>query len=146
SGDDSPATVERAMIELAHDWITGAGGVVKQGVAVEIGPLFALDAGGAARKIPPGTRVEAAQYFGWSGSQAGSQMPLRAACVYTCVNRGEVWTRREPPGKVVLLRPPLTEEALVSARSLLGLIEHQPTDQRVAALKRVISQSTVRAA
>ena len=34
----------------------------------------------------------------------------------------------------------------MSARSLLGLIEHQPTDQRIAALKRVISQSTVTAA
>src|SRR5207302_792863 len=29
------------------------------------------------------------------------------------------------------------------ARSLLGLIAHQPTDQRVAALKQVIPQSTV---
>jgi hypothetical protein len=34
----------------------------------------------------------------------------------------------------------------MSARCLLGLIEHQPTDRRVAALKRVIPQSTVRAA
>jgi len=64
SGDDSPATVERAMIAQARDWITKAGGVVGEGVAVEIGPLFALDAEEAARKLPPGTRVEAPQYFG----------------------------------------------------------------------------------
>src|SRR5262249_8842757 len=64
SGDDSPATVERAMIDQARDWIGRAGGVVKEGVAVEIGPLFALDAEEAARKIAPGTRIEAPQYFG----------------------------------------------------------------------------------
>jgi UDP-N-acetylglucosamine/UDP-N-acetylgalactosamine diphosphorylase len=64
SGDDSPATVEGAMIDQARDWISRAGGVVKEGVAVEIGPLFALDAEEAARKLPPGTRVESPQYFG----------------------------------------------------------------------------------
>jgi hypothetical protein len=37
---------------------------VKAGVAVEIGPLYALDAEEAARKLPRGTRVEAPQYFG----------------------------------------------------------------------------------
>lgn len=64
SGDDSPATVERAMIDQARDWITKAGGVVKEGVAVEIGPLYALDAEEAAKKLPHGTRVETPQYFG----------------------------------------------------------------------------------
>jgi UDP-N-acetylglucosamine/UDP-N-acetylgalactosamine diphosphorylase len=64
SGDDSPETVERALIEQGRDWLVRAGGVVKEGVAVEVGPLFALDAEETARKLPPGTRVESPQYFG----------------------------------------------------------------------------------
>jgi hypothetical protein len=39
---------------------------------------------------------------------------------------------------VVLLRQPPTKEALVSARTLLGLLQDQPATQRVAALKRII--------
>jgi len=63
TGDDSPATVERLMVGQARDWIVKAGGTVKENVAVEISPLYALDAEEAARKLPRGVRVEAPQYF-----------------------------------------------------------------------------------
>lgn len=62
-GEDSPATVSAALIDQATRWLKAAGAVVKQGVAVEISPLFALDADEAARKVPPGTRVESPRYF-----------------------------------------------------------------------------------
>jgi UDP-N-acetylglucosamine/UDP-N-acetylgalactosamine diphosphorylase len=69
-GDDSPATVERLMVDLAAGWITKAGGVVRRNadgrpaVAVEISPLFALDAEELAAKLPAGTRVDEPEYFG----------------------------------------------------------------------------------
>jgi UDP-N-acetylglucosamine/UDP-N-acetylgalactosamine diphosphorylase len=69
SGDDSPATVERMMIDLAADWISRAGGAVARQpdgspMAVEISPLFALDAEELAGKLPPGTRIDEPAYFG----------------------------------------------------------------------------------
>jgi UDP-N-acetylglucosamine/UDP-N-acetylgalactosamine diphosphorylase len=63
-GDDSPATVEKMMTDLSLDWVRRAGGEVAPGVAVEIGPLYALDAEELASKLPAGTRSESAQYFG----------------------------------------------------------------------------------
>ena len=63
-GNDSPATVEQALSDLAADWITRAGGVVPRrpdgsaAVALEISPLYALDAEELAGKLPPGTRIE----------------------------------------------------------------------------------------
>jgi UDP-N-acetylglucosamine/UDP-N-acetylgalactosamine diphosphorylase len=69
-GDDSPATVERMLIDLAADWVTRAGGSVRRkadgspAVAVEISPLFALDAEEVARKLPPGRRIDEPEYFG----------------------------------------------------------------------------------
>jgi UDP-N-acetylglucosamine/UDP-N-acetylgalactosamine diphosphorylase len=62
TGDDSPATVEQALLAQAADWITKAGGSVAPGAKVEISPLFALDAEEFARKAP-GVRVEGKRYF-----------------------------------------------------------------------------------
>jgi UDP-N-acetylglucosamine/UDP-N-acetylgalactosamine diphosphorylase len=70
SGDDSPATTEQAISDLAAKWITHAGGVVPRrangsaAVALEISPLYALDADELASKLPRGTRIEGARYFG----------------------------------------------------------------------------------
>jgi UDP-N-acetylglucosamine/UDP-N-acetylgalactosamine diphosphorylase len=70
SGEDSEATVERDMVAQAVDWITRAGGAVARKpdgspvVAVEVGALYALDAEEMAQKLPPGTRIEAPEYFG----------------------------------------------------------------------------------
>lgn len=60
-GDDSPATVEAALLAQASEWITKAGGEVIG--KAEISPLFALDAEELARKFPAGTRVEGLRYF-----------------------------------------------------------------------------------
>jgi UDP-N-acetylglucosamine/UDP-N-acetylgalactosamine diphosphorylase len=62
-GEDSPATVELALVEQAVEWITRSGGVVTPGCKVEISPLYALDAEELARKLPPGTSVDATRYF-----------------------------------------------------------------------------------
>jgi UDP-N-acetylglucosamine/UDP-N-acetylgalactosamine diphosphorylase len=70
TGDDSPATVERLMRNLAAEWIRRAGGSVRQNpdgsaaVAVEISPLYALDAEEVATKLPKGTRIDEPEYFG----------------------------------------------------------------------------------
>ena len=61
---DTPETVRAAMTALHAKWLRQAGAVVDDGVAVEIGPLFALDAEEVARKIAPGTRIGAPRYFG----------------------------------------------------------------------------------
>lgn len=63
SGEDSPATVEQALIALAVRWVQHAGGQVVEGVKVEISPLVALDACSFAQALPPGTRIESDRYF-----------------------------------------------------------------------------------
>jgi UDP-N-acetylglucosamine/UDP-N-acetylgalactosamine diphosphorylase len=69
SGADSPATTEQAISNLAADWITRAGGSVPRrsdgsaAVALEISPLYALDAEELASKLPRGTRIESPRYF-----------------------------------------------------------------------------------
>jgi UDP-N-acetylglucosamine/UDP-N-acetylgalactosamine diphosphorylase len=70
AGADSPATTEQAICDLAARWIERAGGSVARrpdggaAVAVEVSPLYALDAEELARKLPPGTRIEADCYLG----------------------------------------------------------------------------------
>ncbi len=44
SGNDSPETAQKALISIFRKWIESAGGKVDEGVAVEISPLYALDA------------------------------------------------------------------------------------------------------
>ncbi len=69
TGDDSPATTEQAISDLAAEWITRAGGTVPRrpdgsaAVSLEISPLYALDAEELASKVPPGTQFVTAWYF-----------------------------------------------------------------------------------
>jgi len=60
---DTPETVRAQMVALYTEWLRRAGAEVADGVAVEIGPLFALDAEELAKKIPPGTQVTESRYF-----------------------------------------------------------------------------------
>ena len=60
---DTPQHVQAQMIRLYTDWIRAAGATVEQGVAVEISPLFAVDAAGVREKVRPGTRVSEPTYF-----------------------------------------------------------------------------------
>lgn len=57
TGADSPETVKAALIDRARRWLTAAGVAVPDGVPVEIGPLFALDAAELRTKLPSGFRV-----------------------------------------------------------------------------------------
>ena len=59
SGDeaDTPETVKAQIVAEHTRWFRRAGVEVTHGVAVEISPFFALDAGELAEKIRPGTRV-----------------------------------------------------------------------------------------
>jgi UDP-N-acetylglucosamine/UDP-N-acetylgalactosamine diphosphorylase len=61
---DSPATAQAAMVALHARWLRQAGAEVPDGVPVEISPLWALDAEEVARKLPAGTIIEAARFFG----------------------------------------------------------------------------------
>jgi UDP-N-acetylglucosamine/UDP-N-acetylgalactosamine diphosphorylase len=60
---DSPEKVQAQVIALHRRWLEQAGARVAPGVAVEISPLFALDAEEAQHKVQPGTAVESAQYL-----------------------------------------------------------------------------------
>jgi UDP-N-acetylglucosamine/UDP-N-acetylgalactosamine diphosphorylase len=70
TGVDSPATAKQAMSDLAADWLTHAGVQVPRdaegaaSVALEISPLFALDAEELASKVAKGLKVTSATYFG----------------------------------------------------------------------------------
>jgi UDP-N-acetylglucosamine/UDP-N-acetylgalactosamine diphosphorylase len=51
------------MIAQHVAWLRRAGAEVADGVAVEISPLWALDAGQVAEKLAPNTRVTEDTYF-----------------------------------------------------------------------------------
>jgi len=61
---DTPQAVRRQMAAVHRKWLRQAGAKVPEEVPVEISPLYALDAGEVARKIPPGTVVDRPTYFG----------------------------------------------------------------------------------
>jgi UDP-N-acetylglucosamine/UDP-N-acetylgalactosamine diphosphorylase len=69
-GADSPATVRAALIGQAADWLAQAGIAVPrdaQGrptVALEVSPLFALDAQELARKVDRSLRIDRPTYLG----------------------------------------------------------------------------------
>jgi UDP-N-acetylglucosamine/UDP-N-acetylgalactosamine diphosphorylase len=70
TGPDSPETVKQAMSNVAGDWLKQAGVQVPRrdngdvAVALEISPLFALDAHQLRGKVGPQTRIEGPTYFG----------------------------------------------------------------------------------
>jgi UDP-N-acetylglucosamine/UDP-N-acetylgalactosamine diphosphorylase len=69
SGPDSPETVRQAQSDLAADWLERAGVKVPRkadgsaAVALEVSPLFALDAEELARKVDRLLRVEGPTYL-----------------------------------------------------------------------------------
>jgi UDP-N-acetylglucosamine/UDP-N-acetylgalactosamine diphosphorylase len=70
TGPDSPATVAQAQSDLAADWLRGAGVSVPlkedghAAVALEVSPLFALDAAELAKKVDCGLKIEGPTYLG----------------------------------------------------------------------------------
>jgi UDP-N-acetylglucosamine/UDP-N-acetylgalactosamine diphosphorylase len=64
AGRDTPERVRAQMAALHRGWLRRAGVEVGDDVAVEISPLFALDAEELAGKIPSGTRIAEPTYFG----------------------------------------------------------------------------------
>jgi UDP-N-acetylglucosamine/UDP-N-acetylgalactosamine diphosphorylase len=63
-GADSPATVDRALTDQALRWLTLAKGSAKEGVKLEVSPLFALDAQEFLTKVAPNTTITENHYFG----------------------------------------------------------------------------------
>ncbi len=55
SASDSPESVKEQMTKLHRSWIEAAGGVIEDGVAVEIQPSFANNAEQVAAKLKPGS-------------------------------------------------------------------------------------------
>ena len=62
--DDTPETVRAQLSALHRRWLRQAGADVLDNVAVEISPLYALDAEELAAKIQRGTRISKPTYFG----------------------------------------------------------------------------------
>jgi UDP-N-acetylglucosamine/UDP-N-acetylgalactosamine diphosphorylase len=68
-GADSPKTVKAALVNLAADWLTRAGIEVPRtangepAVALEVSPLFALDADEFARRVDRRRRINEGTYF-----------------------------------------------------------------------------------
>ena len=60
-GADSPERTRAALVRNHRRWAERAGATVKQGVTLEISPLFACDEETAVKAIAPGTKVEADQ-------------------------------------------------------------------------------------
>jgi UDP-N-acetylglucosamine/UDP-N-acetylgalactosamine diphosphorylase len=69
-GADSPEAVRQAISDRAADWLSAAGVAVPRradrsaAVPLEVGPLFALDAGELAGKVGLGTSIDGPRYFG----------------------------------------------------------------------------------
>lgn len=59
----SPEVVQRQMVNLHREWLEAAGCRVAANAAVEISPLYALDAQELARKLPAGTAIDQSRYF-----------------------------------------------------------------------------------
>jgi UDP-N-acetylglucosamine/UDP-N-acetylgalactosamine diphosphorylase len=60
---DTPETVQAAIVALHTGWLRQAGATVAAGTPVEISPLYALDAAELAGKIAPGLHVTQPTYF-----------------------------------------------------------------------------------
>jgi UDP-N-acetylglucosamine/UDP-N-acetylgalactosamine diphosphorylase len=61
---DSPETCRAAMVALHRSWLAAAGAEIKQGAAVEISPLFALDEQELQLKIKSPMVIDRPTYFG----------------------------------------------------------------------------------
>ena len=57
TGADSPAVVRQAISDLAANWLKAAGVAVPPSVAIEISPLFALNADMLKGKVTPNTTI-----------------------------------------------------------------------------------------
>jgi len=70
TGADSPEAVKQAISDLAADWLDSAGVKVPKrpdggaAVALEVGPLFALNVEEFAAKVDRDTRIDGPRYFG----------------------------------------------------------------------------------
>lgn len=60
---DTPESVRTQLTATYREWLKSAGVDVTEGIAVEISPLFALDAEELATKVTPGERVSEPKYF-----------------------------------------------------------------------------------
>lgn len=60
---DTAATAQAAMIAQHRRWLVAAGAKIAGDIAVEINPLWALDAAEVAQKIRPGTKIDRPTYF-----------------------------------------------------------------------------------
>jgi UDP-N-acetylglucosamine/UDP-N-acetylgalactosamine diphosphorylase len=60
---DTAETVQAQMIALHRRWLEQAGARVAPGIAVEISPLFALDADDAAMRLAKNADIAATTYL-----------------------------------------------------------------------------------
>jgi UDP-N-acetylglucosamine/UDP-N-acetylgalactosamine diphosphorylase len=73
AASDTPQHAQTAMLAYDRALMTEAGAEIDPGVAVEVSPLFALDASDARAKIQPGQRISKPTYFApTEGAEHGS--------------------------------------------------------------------------
>jgi UDP-N-acetylglucosamine/UDP-N-acetylgalactosamine diphosphorylase len=60
---DTPKYVQRFMVAQHRQWLKAAGTEVEEGVAVEISPLWALDAEGVSARADRPKRIDKASYL-----------------------------------------------------------------------------------
>lgn len=63
AASDTPQSVQAQLVALHREWLLQAGVEVPEGVAVEISPLYALDAKMLTEKLPAGTRFQTPTYL-----------------------------------------------------------------------------------
>jgi UDP-N-acetylglucosamine/UDP-N-acetylgalactosamine diphosphorylase len=63
ASDDTPQSVRAQMAALHRQWLVDAGVEVAEGLAVEISPLWAMDAAEVAGKVSPGMKITSATYL-----------------------------------------------------------------------------------
>ncbi|MCA9234546.1 MAG: UTP--glucose-1-phosphate uridylyltransferase [Planctomycetales bacterium] len=60
---DTPEYVQRFMLQQHHRWLAAAGAEISPGVAVEISPLWALDAVGVAERVSVNDKFDEPRYL-----------------------------------------------------------------------------------
>jgi UDP-N-acetylglucosamine/UDP-N-acetylgalactosamine diphosphorylase len=73
TGADSPASVRRALSDLAVDWLRRAGADVADGTTVEISPLAALEPGDVSALVSRGRKIQSPCYLDQETRRPGDQ-------------------------------------------------------------------------
>ena len=63
AASETPETARAAMMNVAREWLQHCGVSIAPDTAIEINPMFAVNAEELAKRIEPGTVIEEATYL-----------------------------------------------------------------------------------